>query len=232
MNKQKPLYLLAGGRGMSGKKGDPILEEVFSLSGKKNPSISYVGTASGDSRAFFLFMAGFLKKAGAAEVRLAPLASRRSDKESAIRIIEESDIVFISGGDVEEGMRHIEARDMSAFLSSAFSSGKPFFGLSAGSIMLAERWVRWRNPKEDETAESFPCLSLAPVLCDTHGEEDGWEELEALLSLSPEGSIGYGIQTGAALVCLPDGRVEARGVPVNRFIRESEGVARIEDLLP
>lgn len=98
--------------------------------------------------------------------------------------------------------------------------------------MLAERWVKWRDPEDDRTAETFPCLALAPVLCDTHGEEDDWEELQVLLSLSPEGSVGYGIQTGAALVCLPDGTVEARGVPVHRFLHRGNTVVRIEDLLP
>ncbi len=232
MNKAKPLYLLAGGRGMSRKERDPILDEVFSLAERSNPSISYVGAASRDSKPFFLFMAGYLKKAGASQVRLAPLVSKRANTEASMRIIEESDIVFMSGGDVEEGMHHIESRNMTNFFSSLYSSGKPFFGLSAGSIMLAERWVKWRDPEDDRTAETFPCLALAPVLCDTHGEEDDWEELQVLLSLSPEGSVGYGIQTGAALVCLPDGTVEARGVPVHRFLHRGNTVVRIEDLLP
>jgi len=46
--------------------------------------------------------------------------------------------------------------------------------------MLSKEWIRWRDPDDDATAEFFPCLGIAPLICDTHGEQDGWEELQAL----------------------------------------------------
>lgn len=97
--------------------------------------------------------------------------------------------------------------------------------------MLARAWVRWRNPQDDASAEPFPCLGFAPVLCDTHGEADGWEELRALLSLSPVGSLGYGIASGTALVVGVDGRVAARGGEIHRFRRRAAGVVQVESLV-
>jgi len=56
---------------------------------------------------------------------------------------------------------------------------------------------------DDATAEIFPCLGIAPVICDTHGEEDGWEELQALIALEKDKTIGYGIVSGTAIKVYP-----------------------------
>ncbi len=94
-------------------------------------------------------------------------------------------MVFISGGDVEAGMEVLEERQILPFLRELFERGKPFFGSSAGSIMLGRQWVRWEDPDDDATANLFPCMGFAPIVCDTHGEAEGWEELRALLRLTP-----------------------------------------------
>jgi hypothetical protein len=130
------------------------------------------------------------------------------------------------------GMQILEERRMIHFLAELYQEGKPFFGLSAGSIMLAKEWVRWRNPDDDATAEVFPCLGFAPVLCDTHDEEGGWEELKALLMLEGDGAIGYGIAAGTALKVFPDGRMEALGGAVHQYAGRGGQVKRISDVMP
>jgi hypothetical protein len=92
-------------------------------------------------------------------------------------------------------------------LARLFREGMPFLGLSAGSIMLAQAWVRWRDPEDDATAEEFPCLGFAPFLCDTHDEDSGWEELRMLIALSSKKRIGYGIPSGGGLRVEEDGAV-------------------------
>ncbi len=138
----------------------------------------------------------------------------------------------MSSGDVDEGMRVLAASRMDAFLADLFCAGKPFFGFSAGSIMLARSWVRWADAGDDSTAEMFPCLGFAPVLCDTHGEREGWEELRTLAKLAPAGSVGYGIPSGTALVVAADGTVSALGGEIHRFRRTRRGVLQLESLLP
>ena len=104
--------------------------------------------------------------------------------------------------------------------------------VSAGSIMPARKWVWWRDPHNDKGAEIFPCLGLAPILCVTHGEGGGWEELKTLLTLSPTGAIGYGIPSGAAIVVEPDCTLSVLGGEVDRFRRRTNGVVRIKGLVP
>lgn len=232
MNEIKPVYLLGGGWSTNRRANDLLVREAFRGSGKRSPSIGYVGAASNDREDFFNRLAGMLRENGAGEVKHALLASDNADISKAKTILKKSDIIYISGGDVDTGMQILIKRKMVNFLAELYREGKPFFGLSAGSIMLAKEWVRWRDPDDDTTAEIFPCMEFVPVLCDTHDEEGGWEELKTLLMLEKDGAAGYGIATGTALRVFPDGRVEALGGAVHRYVRQGGQVKLFLDMMP
>jgi peptidase E len=168
MSDKKPLYLLAGGRRGGDKSITLALREIAGLTGTVSPNIAYVGAASGDNRAFYLFISAALKSAGAGKIDLAAISPRKASLDKVKKIIEDSDAVFISGGDVEAGMGVLQKKNMVGYFQDVYARGKVFFGASAGSIMLAREWVRWKDPDDDSSAEIFPCLGLAPVICDTH----------------------------------------------------------------
>ena len=232
MSEIKPVYLLAGGRSATRRANDLLIREAFGESDNKSPSVGYVGTASDDGEDFFNRLAGMFRENGAREVTHALLTPDNADISRAKTILRHSDIIYISGGDVDTGIQILKERAMINFLAELYQEGKPFFGLSAGSIMLAKEWVRWRNPDDDTTAEIFPCMEFAPVLCDTHDEEGGWEELKVLLMLEKDGTTGYGIATGTALRVFPDKRVEALGGAVHQYGRQGGKVKRISDVMP
>jgi peptidase E len=226
---RKPVILIAGGRGSVARCGpDPLIQEALQFSAIAEPSIAYVGAASGDNPIFRAMIGKMLRKAGAGEIRPAPLCSSRSDPQKAMRVIEDCPVVFVSGGDVEEGMRVLEEKGMIEFLRDQYQKGKLFIGASAGSIMLAKNWVRWTDPEVESSAELFPCLGIAEVYCDTHDEDD-WEELQALARLVPDGTVCYGIPAGAALTAYPDGSIRALGEEAHRFMRKNGKVVRIEN---
>jgi len=214
------------------KDPDPLLQMVIRRTGVLRPMISYLGTASGDNDTFRLWFTRLLQRAGAGEVTLVPLYGRRGDPKRAKAILEASDLVFVSGGDVQKGMRVLVEKKMTGFLRRLHQSGKLFLGVSAGSIMLARKWVWWKDPHNDESAEIFSCLGLAPILCDTHGEGEGWVELKTLLMLSPTGAIGYGIPSGAAIAVEPDRSLSALYGEVDTFQKRTDGVVRIKGLVP
>lgn len=231
--KSKPVYLLAGGRSSIARRGpDPLIQEALRVAAAVKPSIAYVGAASGDNAMFRAMITRVLRKAGAGEVRLVPLCGRRADLPKAMRVIEDCHIVFISGGDVEAGMKVLVEKGMMDFLRDQSWEGKPFFGVSAGSIMLAKNWVRWSDSQADSSAELFPCLGLAQVHCDTHDEGNDWEELRVLARLVPAGSVCYGITSGAALAAYPDGSVQAFGGEIHCFKQTGKVVTQIENLKP
>lgn len=195
------VYLLAGNPHARGGRVDTAMRAFFREVGHARPRVAYIGTASGDDRDFFAAMRSRLRASGAGEVELAPLCGEAGDLAAARRVLSRADAVFVSGGDVDEGMAVLRAQaGMIACLRERFEKGVPFLGLSAGSIMLARGWVRWAEEGgATEQDVLFECLGFAPLYCDVHGEAEGWEELKALLRLLPEKTVGYGIPAGGAL---------------------------------
>jgi cyanophycinase-like exopeptidase len=232
MSKQKPVYLMAGGRSSRGTGFDPAMQAIFREIGKKSPTIAYVGVASGEDRGFLKIIGKTIKESIECSLVMPLIAGKKADIKKAKEILSSADAIFMSGGDVEAGMEILSEKDMGGFVKGLFTEGKLFFGASAGAIMLAREWVRWRDPDDDSTAELFPCMGVANLICDTHAEGDDWEELKAALLLKNEKEIGFGIPTGSCLTIYPDNRVEALGGPVARYFKKNGQVAKMPDLCP
>jgi len=228
--KTADIFLVAGGK-ENRRRGDPLLAGILARIGQARPAVAYIGAASNDNRVFFKWISSLLKKAGAGSVSLAALASRRADRAKARHLLQGADLIFVSGGDVEAGMRVLEQTGFASLLKELHQAGKPFIGLSAGSIMLAQSWVRWADAADDATAGIFPCLGLASLLCDTHAEKEQWEELKTLLQLTGAAE-GFGIPAGAALHVTGSGSLHALGKPVRRFTLEKKLVKMRNDLQP
>jgi peptidase E len=163
MSDKRPVYLLAGGRPRVRKVPDPLIQAALRESGRVSPTIAYIGTANNDDEGFFNFIAESFREAGAYRVNHALISSEKANLKRAQDILKSADIIFMSGGDVDRGMRVLREKNMTDFLSELYEQGKSFFGSSAGSIMLAKEWVRWRDPEDNSTAELFPCLGFAPI---------------------------------------------------------------------
>ena len=227
---KKPVFLLAGGRPRGSDSTDQLMRAVLAASGKDHPLIAYTGTASGDDSNFFNRMAGMLKMSGAGNITHAVIAPRNADLNKAREVLQAADIVFVGGGDVDGGMSVLREKNMSEFLKELHTQGKVVFGTSAGAIMLAKEWVRWPDPEDSDSAELFPCLNLASVICDCHDEEGGWQELIAALELKEIDTVGYGLSSGTGIKVYPDSRAEALTEPVFRYVRERDGVKKITNL--
>ena len=218
-----PVYLLAGGMGSGRSTYAKVLKQIYAQAGKDKPRIAYIAAASNDNRGFFYFISTFLKHAGACDLKLAPLAGAKADPRKARAVIESADLVCLSGGDVELGMKLLAGGGVIDLLEKRFAEGTPFFGLSAGAIMLCRQWVAWRDPKDDTTAGLFDCLGFADLCCDMHDESCDWEDLRMLLQLSGEGATGYGIRAGGAIRVDPDGKVEVISGKIDKLVQRGGG---------
>lgn len=216
----KPVVLLGGGPGTDRRASELLWRKAVEAASAPHPTFAYVGCASGDSADFRSYFESPLKQAGARKIVPVLLCGRRPDLAEALAALEAADAVFVSGGDVEKGMQVLERTGFAEVLRDLAAKGKPFAGLSAGSLMLARGWVRWRDPENDATAEQFSCLNVAPIYCDAHDEESGWAELKLLLRLLPRETVGWGIPSGGGLTVHPDGAVEWFGRKPARLTRE------------
>jgi peptidase E len=213
------IHLLAGGPGSDSGHLVRLLASALHATGAAGTPVAYVGAASGDDAGFQQRITRLLAAAGNGNVRLAPSARGLRDAPAARRVLDQAGAVFMSGGDVEEGMRNLRAAGVVTLLQQALARGAAFIGLSAGSIMLGRAWLAWGDPDDDATARPFDCLGFAPFVCDTHAEADGWSELHTLLAHLPEGLRGYAIPAPAMLRVNAGGGVEALGGDIPVYTR-------------
>jgi dipeptidase E len=200
---------------------------------KKKPVIAFVGAASmKDNWLIYALISVFIKAGCNCSIQRVVLASRNADIKKAKEKLQKADAIFMSGGDVEAGMQILKEKEMLSFFQELVRQGKLIFGVSAGSIMLSRSWVRWSDPEDDSTAQLFPCLGLAQLVCDTHAEADDWIELKTALSLEKEGIEGYGLTSGACLQVYPNGKLKVEYSPVVRFKRVNGKIERQPDLQP
>jgi cyanophycinase-like exopeptidase len=197
------------------------------------PLIAYVGAASGDNVGFYKMLAAAFVGTGA-HLEMIRLVGKTAKVSVARRLLDDSDLVFLAGGDVAVGMRILDERGVADDLRRLSAAGKPFVGISAGSIMTGRHWVRF--PDDDETrARPFACLGIAPLNMDAHSEDDNWPELRVLVRLLAKkdaDALGYGVPSKGCLRVDLDGarpKLTALGAPVARVAAKA---GRLVDLVP
>jgi cyanophycinase-like exopeptidase len=233
---RKPITLMAGKFGSRHFGTKPFLAEVFELAGKPKPLVLYVGAASGDDLEFGTALSALLEAAGAHKVLWPKLAGKRKQNGQARSALEEVDVVFMGGGDVEAGIQVLRDADLIDAVRGAANRGALFAGMSAGAIMLGERWIRWpREGTGDDDAETYECLGVAPCSLDVHGEGDDWRETRSFAAVRArelgKKARAYAVPSGGALVISRDGKIEARGEPVLIFAALPNREVEIEETL-
>ena len=218
---RKNMYLAACGRGSDYTE---FMKRAVSECGKENPSVAYIGTANGERTEFFRsYTVPMLKMAGAGDVNIVRLLGHDKGSARARSLLAKSDMIYISGGEVEDGIRGIP-EDIKVLLRQLYEAGTVFTSVSAGTIMLGLAWPHWDDEdNEPEKAILFECLGFAPTVFDTHCEGEDWIELRKAVELSPEGFTGYGIPTGGAVVISPDGSL-CPTIPLDAY-RKQKGKA-------
>jgi len=233
---RKPVTLIAGQFGSRHFGTQPYLQAAVASTRKKAPTALYIGAANGDDDTFGTALCGLVTAAGAKDVVWPKLAAGRSSAAATRKALEHVDFVFVGGGDVEAGMAVLRRTKLVADLHAAAARGVVFAGMSAGAIMLGERWVRWpRADAGDDEAETYECLGVAPCSLDTHGEGDEWRETLSFVAVRAR-EVGrkakaYGVPSGGALIAGSGGKMQARGQGVPVFAALPSGGAKIERTL-
>jgi cyanophycinase-like exopeptidase len=222
--------LIAGQFGSRHFGTQPYLEAAVRLTRKAAPTALYIGAASGEDDSFGTALCALIAAAGAKDVIWPKLAVRRRDRAAARKALAQVDFVFVGGGDVAAGIDVLRKAELVAELRAAAGRGAVFVGMSAGAIMLGERWVRWAHDEAgDDEAETYECLGIAPCSVDTHGEDDAWSETRSFVAVRAREvrrkARAYGIPSGGALIAASSGRMQARGkaVPVFTALPNRDG---------
>ncbi|HVO30095.1 MAG TPA: Type 1 glutamine amidotransferase-like domain-containing protein, partial [bacterium] len=165
------------------------------------------------------------------------VTGKKKDPDAMRDALKKAHVVFVSGGDVEEGMRVLTELDLVGAVRASAKRGAVCVGISAGAIMLGDRWIRWPHAKAtDDEAETFDCLEIAPVTLDTHGEKDGWGEIRSYVAVRARETkktvTGYGIPSGGCLRVTQNAHVSAHGEPAQAFRAKPGATAEALDDVP
>jgi len=138
--------IVAIGGGIIGKKGRDAVtrkidEEIVALTGKKNPSLLFVPTASEDSKsACFLVRKYFGGKLGCQTDNLLLLKEKYSQAQLEEKILG-ADIIYVGSGNTLKMMSVWRKLGVDKLLKIAYEKGTVMAGVSAGGIC----WFNFGN---------------------------------------------------------------------------------------
>jgi hypothetical protein len=216
----------AGAVFLVGSGQDALLGEVakraLAATKKKSPRVAVSYAPIAESKQGLGFMRKMIGRLfpGAKTEPFAVKGEPDAMTERAARaVVEQADVVFVSGGDPVLGAKLLCDAGAHEWLAEARARGAAIMGVSAGSIVLGAFWAEWPVdiPKDDpnEGATLVPCTGVAgDLVIDTHNEEDDWDELrvvQRLVKRTKKKARFVGIPTGGAIVVGEGGRFEAVG---------------------
>ena len=131
-------HIIAIGGGEIGRPGYPVEtteidKQIIHLSGKTNPKVLFIPTASTDSSGYSeVFKQHYGNRLGC-DVQVLNLYSKPS-KTNIERLIDEANIIYVGGGNTLKMMTLWRRTGVDKLLADALNNGTVLCGLSAGAI--------------------------------------------------------------------------------------------------
>jgi dipeptidase E len=192
-----PTILAMGGGGFTSTSGDPALDElVLELSGRREPRILFLPTASGDpNEQIAHFHSTYGRRCALATVL--SLFRRHGDPRSLREIVLAHDVVYVGGGSMRNLMAIWTAHGLDVVLREAWQSGVVLAGLSAGAMC----WFEGGITKSFGPPEPNAGLGFLPGSLSVHADGEP-ERLPVFLEAVRSGELpgGWAADDGVGLV--------------------------------
>ena len=184
-----------GGGGFSMEPDNPLLDlYILQTSGKVNPKICFIPTASGDSEGYISRYYDFFDKQDCVPSHLSLFKPPTRDLECFLL---DKDIIYVGGGNTKNLLVLWKAWGIDSILKKAWAQGVLLAGISAGSICWFEEGI---TDSYGDGLEPISCLGLLSGSNCPHydGEKDRRPSYQSLVATN---SIKPGIATddGVAL---------------------------------
>jgi len=187
--------VIAIGGGGFGRTQDSNLIEQFILdqTGKKNPKICFIPTATGDLDPYIVNYYSIFSKLDCYPSHIS-FFKRTIDLEEHIL---KQDAIFVGGGNTKSMLAVWKEWGLDLILKKAYEQGIVMSGVSAGAICWFEAGLTDSWASELKMME---CLNFIPGSCAPHYDEEP-ERRPATKKFLEDQSISfmYGIEGGAAL---------------------------------
>ena len=163
MDKQ---IIAIGGGGFGRNPGDGVIEQyILDQTGKDNPNICFIPTATGDNEAYKVNYYSTFSKLDCNPVHL-DFFKRTPNIEN---LISEQDAIFVGGGNTKSMLAVWKDWDLDKLLKNAYEKGVVMSGVSAGANCWFERAVvdSW-----EENLRVIECMGFVKGNCCPHYDEE------------------------------------------------------------
>jgi dipeptidase E len=133
------MKIVAIGGGEIGRPGfsvetTKIDKKIINLTGKKNPRLLFIPTASSDSESYYEVVKKHFGKRLCCKVDVLYLMKDKPTKKQIEEKVFNSDIVYVGGGNTAKLLRYWKKSGLDKILEKAGKKGVVLSGVSAGSI--------------------------------------------------------------------------------------------------
>jgi peptidase E len=214
-----PTILAMGGGGFMSEPDNPALDDLaLALTGKREPRVLFLPTASGDPaaqiRAFHERFSG-----RGCDAHHLSLFRRHGDPRSLAEIVFAADLIYVGGGSMRNLLAIWRAHGLDTLLVSAWRRGTVLAGVSAGAMC----WFAGGVTRSSGAPEPIAGLGLLSGSLTVHADGEP-ERLPVWLRAVGTGELpgGFAADDGAALVY--------RGTELERVVcsRPAAGVLRCD----
>jgi dipeptidase E len=183
-----------GGGGFGRTTKSSLIEQyILDQTGKEEPNICFIPTATGDLEEYIKnFYSVFSKlKCSASHISF---FKRTIDLK---KYIEDQDAIFVGGGNTKSMLAVWRDWGLDSILKDAYQRGVVMSGVSAGAICWFEKGL---TDSWESELKLMECMNFIPGNCAPHYDEEP-ERRPATKKLLNDQSINfmYGIEGGAAL---------------------------------
>jgi len=225
---QRPGQLVIIGGAEDRVGGTVILRRFRDLCGGENARIAVLGTATRIPIEVGHDYIQAFRAIGVGEVVMLPLASRyEANSVETIKILEEVDGVFFTGGDQQRISAIVGGSRVGAWLHQKFEQGLVIAGTSAGAAMMSSIMILGGSARATSTSAVSlgPGLGFLPgVVIDMHfSERRRLPRLLAAVARFPH-DLGIGIDEDTALI-VDGNRLEILGAGTVTIIDASEATS-------
>lgn len=203
--------IVAIGGGEIGRPGQPVETEAIdrfalSLTGKETPIVSFIPTASRDSRGYIITAYEHFKKRLGAKFREVLVSEMENDFEKVRQKIMTSDMVYVGGGSTLHMMKTWRRTGFDLLLREAYEAGIVCAGLSAGANCWFEKSHSdsFRLSKPESPYVFVTGLGFVPGTFCPHYDSEADRAPDLHAKLMKRGGSAYAADNCSALVFIDD----------------------------
>ncbi len=142
---------------------------IIEASGKKNPQMLFIGTASNDKPSYLdIIKTHFKDRLGCSSVEALNLIGTNMSFEEIKCKIFATDIIYVGGGDTTTMLKIWKRLDVDKLLYEAYNKGIVLSGISAGAVCWFEYYDNSDDIDNIEQLDIIPGLSFIKGFCVPH----------------------------------------------------------------